>query len=78
MITGDSGSYAVDESATEALRAEMDQARGGTKLFDFGFESIEELKARCEEETGLAPPAQPEFQKWVRIEQASVQMKRAS
>ncbi len=78
VITGDSGSYAVDESATESLRADMAEARGDTKLFDFGFESIEELKARCEEETGLAPPAQPEFQKWSRVEQGDVQIKKAS
>jgi hypothetical protein len=42
----------------------MASERGPTKLFDRGFESIEELKRRCLLETGLAPPAQPQFTKW--------------
>ena len=67
----------VDEAATKTLREKMAKARGDTKLFDFGFDSIEELKARCEAETGLLPPAQPQFQKWVKIDQGAVQMKKA-
>jgi N-methylhydantoinase B len=43
--------------------------RGRTKLFDFGG-SIAELKKRCKRETGLEPPKQPEFQKWVTVETA--------
>ena len=35
--------------------------RGAIKLFDPGFESIEELKGRCLAETGFAPPVQPQF-----------------
>jgi hypothetical protein len=31
------------------------------KLFDRGFDSIDELKARCRKETGLEPPRQPQF-----------------
>ncbi|HVY82005.1 MAG TPA: hydantoinase B/oxoprolinase family protein, partial [Steroidobacteraceae bacterium] len=54
----------VDEGATQALRKKMASDRGPTKLFDRGFESIEELKRRCQLETGLAPPAQPQFTKW--------------
>ncbi|HXW09307.1 MAG TPA: hydantoinase B/oxoprolinase family protein, partial [Steroidobacteraceae bacterium] len=51
----------VDGKATEALRAQMRTERGPVPLFDRGFESIEELKARCLDETGLAPPEQPRF-----------------
>ena len=53
----------VDDSATEKLRADMATERGDTLLFDFGG-TTEELKARCEEETGLPAPAAPEFQNW--------------
>lgn len=48
----------VDEAATKALRAEMAKSRGEVKLFDFGG-SIEELRARCLEETHLPPPQPP-------------------
>jgi len=51
----------VDESATTRLRQEMASARGDTQLFDRGFTSIEELKARCETETGFAAPVAPVF-----------------
>jgi N-methylhydantoinase B len=51
----------ADVAATEAKRQELSEARGDTALFDFGG-TIEELKARCLEETGHEPPAQPEFQ----------------
>jgi len=54
----------VDEKATEALRAKMRSNRGPKKIFDRGFESIEELKARCKAETGFDPPGQPRFTKW--------------
>ena len=53
----------VDDGATEKLRADMATERGDTLLFDFGG-TTEELKARCEEETGLPAPAAPEFQNW--------------
>jgi N-methylhydantoinase B len=42
----------------------MAKARGAVKLFDRGFDSIEELKARCLAETGLPPPEAPTFSKW--------------
>ena len=54
----------VDEAATAALRKRMAAERGTKKLFDRGFESIDELKARCKEETGLEPPQQPQFMRW--------------
>ena len=51
----------ADASATEALRKEMAEIRGEVSLFDHGG-TIEELKARCLEETGHQPPEQPVFQ----------------
>jgi N-methylhydantoinase B len=55
---------AVDEAGTTALRTKMAKQRGAVKLFDRGFDSIEELKSRCLAETGLAPPVSPKFTKW--------------
>ncbi len=55
----------VDESATEKLRSEMAAERGDTQLFDFGG-TTEELKARCQDETGLPAPKAPEFPTWFR------------
>ncbi len=51
----------VDQEATTLLREQLSAERGETSLFDFGG-SIEELKARCKEETGHEPPVQPVFQ----------------
>ena len=51
---------AVDKRATDTLRSELTGNRGAPSLFDFGG-SIEEIKARCLEETGLQPPSKPEF-----------------
>jgi N-methylhydantoinase B len=56
--------FVVDDEATEALRRTMTEERGDTMLFDRGG-TIDELKARCLEETGLEPPTTPVFQKWV-------------
>jgi N-methylhydantoinase B len=56
----------VDEKATAALRKRMASERGEKKLFDRGFDTIENLKARCREETGLEPPQQPQFSRWIR------------
>ena len=53
----------VDEAATEKLRSDMAAERGDTLLFDFGG-TPEELKARCEDETGLPAPDAPEFPTW--------------
>ena len=53
-----------DHPATQALRREMAAVRGPTQLFDRGFKSIDELKARCLSETGLQPPQQPTFSTW--------------
>ncbi len=54
----------VDVKATEALRKQMAASRGEKKLFNRGFESIEELRQRCKAETGLEPPAPPQFSRW--------------
>ncbi len=62
------GNATLDTTATEALRKEMAQQRSERLLFDFGG-SIDELKQRCSEETGLAAPTAPVFQKWATIAQ---------
>ncbi|HEX8756105.1 MAG TPA: hydantoinase B/oxoprolinase family protein [Steroidobacteraceae bacterium] len=51
----------ADAEATGQLRARMARERKALKLFDRGFDSMEELKARCLAETGLPPPEQPRF-----------------
>jgi N-methylhydantoinase B len=53
---------AVDQQQTTALRAVLTEKRGDTQLFDFGG-TIEEIKARCLEETGLPAPETPRFVK---------------
>jgi hypothetical protein len=57
----------VDDAATVALRDQMRAKRGPKKIFDRGFESIEELKARCKAETGFEPPRTPVFTKWAKV-----------
>jgi len=61
----------VDEAATKKLRAKMTKERGGVKLFDRGFDSIEELKGRCLKETQLPPPAAPQFTAWAKGRRAA-------
>lgn len=53
---------AVEEQQTTVLRAALSEKRGATQLFDFGG-TIEEIKARCLEETGLPAPQTPSFVK---------------
>ncbi len=50
----------VDAEATDTLRAEMRASRGAIELFNRGG-TIEELKARCLEETHLPAPESPTF-----------------
>lgn len=50
----------VDAAATEALRADLRAARTDVPLFNRGG-TIEELKARCVEETHLEAPVSPSF-----------------
>jgi len=60
VVVTDAG---ADSAATEALRGEMRAARGEiTEIFNFGG-SIEEIKARCAEETHLEPPVEPVFRR---------------
>ncbi|GMN04272.1 hydantoinase B/oxoprolinase family protein [Erythrobacter sp. MTPC3] len=58
VVADDDG--VIDKDATESLRAEIRSTRGELELFDYG-PSIEELRAACEEETGLPAPIQPEW-----------------
>ena len=51
----------VDGPATERLRRDMTAKRGSTALFDRGFKSIAELRARCKAETGFEAPIEPRF-----------------
>ena len=53
--------FSVNIEATEELRSKAIDERGQVKLFDRGFDSIEELKARCFEETGIIAPKSPTF-----------------
>lgn len=52
----------VDVQQTTTLRSALTEKRGATQLFDFGG-TIEEIKARCLEETGLPAPETPRFVK---------------
>jgi N-methylhydantoinase B len=53
----------IEAAATAKLRATLAKQRGVVKLFDRGFECLDELKGRCLTETGLAPPMAPQFTK---------------
>jgi N-methylhydantoinase B len=59
----------ANEKATVALRAKASKRRGKTSVFNFGG-TIPELKKRCKAETGLMPPKQPEFPRWVKLEKS--------
>ena len=59
VVLGDDG--AVDAAATEALRSELVAARGDDiGVFNFGGD-LEDIRARCEEETHLPAPVKPTF-----------------
>ena len=65
VIAEADGDFAVDAAASEALREEMREARGNDiALFDKGGD-MADLIARCEQDTGLAPPSAPVFPDWV-------------
>ena len=58
------GTFRVDQEATAALRDDMRRARGNeVPLFDKGG-SIDDLIARCRQETGLEPPRPPIVPHW--------------
>lgn len=48
----------VDAAATDVLRSQMRSQRTDGGVFDFG-PGLDELRHRCQEETGLPPPVQP-------------------
>ncbi|WCL53256.1 hydantoinase B/oxoprolinase family protein [Gimibacter soli] len=50
--------FTVDEAATKARRAELAKTIDTSQIFNFG-PSIEELRARCEADTGLPAPMPP-------------------
>ncbi|WP_138378891.1 hydantoinase B/oxoprolinase family protein [Luteithermobacter gelatinilyticus] len=50
--------WSVDQDATAALRAQMAPQIAAIQVFNSG-PPLEELRARCLEETGLEPPIQP-------------------
>ena len=54
----------VDESATDALRQEMRDARGDAQLFNRGG-SLKELLSSCLDDTGIEPPETPTFGRWM-------------
>ena len=58
VILDDNGQ--VDEGATEALRESLRAERGEPEFFDFGGK-LDEIIARCKEETHLDPPSPPSF-----------------
>ena len=57
--------FTVDETATAALRERMRDERGEIHLFDRGG-TVEEIKARCKDETGFDPPKAPVFKSYHR------------
>ena len=57
-VVYDPATSEVDEEATRALRQRMKESRGEIHTFDFG-PPLQELLARCKEETGLEPPTAP-------------------
>ena len=61
--------FTVDEKATAALRAKACEEARQDPVFNFGG-TIPELKKRCKAETGLMPPKQPEFPRWVKLEKS--------
>ena len=56
VVANDDGE--IDSGATEKLREKIRSEREELALFDYG-PSIEQLRANCEEETGLPAPEQP-------------------
>ena len=73
VITTRGDELTVDAEATAALRDDMRSQRGEEPLplFDKGG-TIDELIARCREDTGLDPPRPPVCPDWVRREESSM------
>ena len=64
-----------DAAATEALRTKMRAERGQVKDFDMG-PPLEEILAKCEEETGLPAPVLQEPLPWAKLESNEDALKR--
>jgi N-methylhydantoinase B len=65
VVIGDDGT--ADPEATEKERARQRSERGDALAFDFG-PPLEEVLARCEEETGLVPPQPAKPLRWSPLE----------
>jgi N-methylhydantoinase B len=65
VVLNDDGS--ADLEATEAERERQREERGEALSFDFG-PPLEEVLARCEEETGLVPPVPAQPLRWSPLE----------
>jgi N-methylhydantoinase B len=66
----------LDAAATETERDRQRTERGPSSAFDFG-PPLEEVLARCEEETGLPAPARAEPLRWSPLEDSASAMARA-
>lgn len=64
-----SADFVLDPAATAELRQQMSKQRKEAPLFNRGG-TIEELKARCKEETTFDPPRTPVFANWMRARAA--------
>jgi N-methylhydantoinase B len=64
-----------DPQASEMLRAELRAERGEVKDFDVG-PALDEILARCREETGLPAPTPQEPLAWAKMESAEEAMRR--
>jgi N-methylhydantoinase B len=65
VVLNDDGS--VDDQATEKERARQREERGDALSFDFG-PPLDEVLARCKEETGLDPPTPAKPLRWSPLE----------
>ena len=65
VVLAEDGS--VDEAATDAVRERQRAERGDAPAFDFG-PSLEDVVARCKEETGLDAPIPATPLRWSPLE----------
>ena len=73
VVLNDDGS--ADLEATEAERVRQREERGEALSFDFG-PPLEEVLARCKEETGLEPPVPATPLRWSPLEPGDVALAR--
>jgi N-methylhydantoinase B len=73
VVLADDGT--ADLEATEAERERQRTERGEAPAFDFG-PPLEEVLARCEEETGLTPPQPAKPLRWSPLEDGAEVLKR--